>query len=81
MGRETFTSISENIGDYQAEDSGKVLRVIDIPGSERLRGRFFDQYKKSTKGIVFVIDSVTVQKYIRDVAEYKLVSYFGCDLR
>lgn len=68
---ETFTSISENIGEYVAEGSGKSLRVIDIPGHERLRGRFFDQYKKTAKGIVFVVDSVTVQKDIRDVAEYE----------
>lgn len=67
---ETFTSIAENIGDYVAEGSGKLLRVIDVPGHERLRGRFFDQYKKTAKGIVFVVDSVTVQKDIRDVAEY-----------
>ena len=54
---ETFTSISENIGEYVAEGSGKSLRVIDIPGHERLRGRFFDQYKKTAKGIVFVVDA------------------------
>ncbi|XP_031631868.1 signal recognition particle receptor subunit beta [Contarinia nasturtii] len=67
---ETFTSIAENVGDYLAEGSGKVLRVIDIPGHERLRGRFFDQYKNTAKGIVFVVDSTTVQKDIRDVADY-----------
>lgn len=65
---ETFTSISENIGDY-VNENGKSLRVVDVPGHERLRGRFFDQYKKTAKGIVFVVDSVTVQKDVRDVAE------------
>lgn len=68
--RETFTSIAENVGDYVAEGSGKSLRVIDIPGHERLRGRFFDQYKNTAKGIVFVVDSITAQKDVRDVAEY-----------
>lgn len=67
---ETFTSIAENIGEYVTEGSGTVLRVIDIPGHERLRSRFFDQYKNSAKGIVFMVDSITVQKDIRDVAEY-----------
>ncbi|XP_055310583.1 signal recognition particle receptor subunit beta [Sitodiplosis mosellana] len=67
---ETFTSIAENVGEYVAEGSGKSLRVIDIPGHERLRGRFFDQYKNTAKGIVFLVDSVTVQKDIRDVADY-----------
>lgn len=68
--RETFTSITTNVGDYMAEGRNAVLRVIDIPGHERLRGRFFDQYKATVKGIIFVIDSVTVQKDVRDVAEY-----------
>lgn len=68
--RETFTSITENVGEYTMEESRGVLRVIDSPGHERLRGRFFDQYKATVKGIVFVIDSVTVQKDVRDVAEY-----------
>lgn len=74
--RETFTSIAENIGDYTFADNGAVLRVIDIPGHERLRSRFYDQYKKSAKGIVFVVDSVTVQKDIRDVAEYEDSIFF-----
>lgn len=45
------------------------LRVVDIPGNERLRGRFLDQYKYVAKGVVYVIDSCTAQKDIRDVAE------------
>lgn len=74
--RETFTSITENVGEYTMEGSGAVLRVIDSPGHERLRGRFFDLYKATVKGIVFVIDSVTVQKDIRDVAEYDEIYRF-----
>jgi signal recognition particle receptor subunit beta len=46
-----------------------LLRIVDIPGHERLRGKFFDEYKQAAKGIVYIIDSVTVQKDIRDVAE------------
>lgn len=46
------------------------LRIIDIPGHERLREKFFDKYKSIARGIVFVIDSVTLQKDVRDVAEY-----------
>lgn len=45
------------------------VRVVDIPGHERLRGRFFDDYKDSARGIVFVVDSTTLHKDIRDVAE------------
>jgi len=46
-----------------------LLRIIDIPGHERLRAKFFDECKQAAKGIVYVIDSVTVQKDIQDVAE------------
>jgi len=68
--RETFTSIAENLGNYKSKETGKTVRVVDIPGHERLRARFFDQYKNFAKGIIFVIDSVTIQKDIRDVADF-----------
>ncbi|XP_052860486.1 signal recognition particle receptor subunit beta [Anopheles cruzii] len=68
-GRETFTSIKENVGSFKT-DKGRELKVVDVPGHERLRGKFFDQYKSSAKAIVYVIDSVTVQKDVRDVADF-----------
>lgn len=64
---ETFTSIAENVAEYKSDNVN--ARLVDIPGHERLRLRFFDQYKITSKGIVYVVDSVTVQKDIRDVAE------------
>ena len=45
------------------------LKVIDVPGHERVRQRFFDAYKSTARGIVFVLDSFTLNKDIRDVAE------------
>lgn len=45
------------------------LKIVDLPGQERLRNKFFDQYKNSAKAIIYTIDSVTIQKEIRDVAE------------
>lgn len=66
--RQTFTSMKENIEEYLT--ASKSLRVVDLPGQERLRNKFFDQYKSSAKAIVYVIDSVSIQKDIRDVAEY-----------
>lgn len=45
------------------------LRIVDIPGDERLRSKYFDKYKSSVKGLVYMIDSMTIQKEIRDVAE------------
>ncbi|GFG37979.1 hypothetical protein Cfor_03860 [Coptotermes formosanus] len=64
----THTSVKENSGEY-AFGKG-LLRIIDIPGHERLRAKFFDEYKHAAKGIVYIVDSVTVQKDIRDVAEF-----------
>lgn len=66
--RQTFTSMKENIEEYLTTNNS--LRIVDLPGQERLRNKFFDQYKNSAKAIVYVIDSVTIQKEIRDVAEY-----------
>ncbi|EAA11816.2 AGAP006688-PA [Anopheles gambiae str. PEST] len=67
--RETFTSIKENVGSFKTE-RGRVLKMVDVPGNERLRGKFFDEYKNIAKAIVYMIDSVTVQKDIRDVADF-----------
>ncbi|KMR04984.1 signal recognition particle receptor subunit beta [Lasius niger] len=64
----TYTSVKENVGDIAINNSS--LRIVDIPGDERLRSKYFDKYKSSAKGLVYVIDSVTIQKEIRDVAEY-----------
>lgn len=63
----TFTSIKENVGDYQA--GGSSVKLVDIPGHYRVRDKCFELYKDRAKGIVFVVDSVSVQKEIRDVAE------------
>ncbi|XP_017785184.1 PREDICTED: signal recognition particle receptor subunit beta [Nicrophorus vespilloides] len=64
----TQTSIKENIGDYVV--NGSYVRVIDIPGHERIRGKFFEDYKSQSRGIVYVIDSQTIQKDVRDAAEF-----------
>uniref|UniRef100_A0A1B6EHE8 Signal recognition particle receptor subunit beta n=1 Tax=Cuerna arida TaxID=1464854 RepID=A0A1B6EHE8_9HEMI len=63
----THTSIRENCGELIV-NSG-YLRVIDIPGHERVRFKFFDQYKSIARGIIFVVDATTIQKEIRDAAE------------
>ncbi|OAD60248.1 Signal recognition particle receptor subunit beta, partial [Eufriesea mexicana] len=64
----THTSVKENVGDIIINN--RSLKIVDIPGHERLRYKFFDQFKSSAKGLVYVIDSVTFQKDIRDVAEF-----------
>jgi len=66
---ETYTSIKENIGSIEMTNKGP-LKIIDVPGHERVRQQFFDSHKSSARGMVFVIDSNTFMKDIRDVAEY-----------
>lgn len=65
---ETYTSLKENSG-LLSTSSGKNFRIVDLPGHERLRLRLLDNYKATTKLLVYVIDSNTVQKDIKDVAE------------
>lgn len=50
------------------------LKLVDVPGHERVRQRFFDTYKTTARGIVFVLDSFSLNKDIRDVAEYTIIS-------
>lgn len=45
------------------------LQIVDVPGHERVRDQLFDKYKAGARGIVFILDSVTLQKDVRDVAE------------
>ncbi|KAK0085671.1 hypothetical protein PV325_004617 [Microctonus aethiopoides] len=65
---ETYTSAKENIGDIEVKD--RSLKIVDIPGHERLRYKFFDKYKSNTRAVIYMIDSVNIQKDISDVAEY-----------
>merc|ERR1711953_296137 len=66
---ETRISITSNIVEYNPKEDLKKLKLIDIPGSERMRLGELEKYKGSTRGIVFVINSETISKDIRDVAE------------
>ncbi len=46
------------------------LTVVDIPGHERLRSKYFDQFKSSARAIIYVVDSSTIQRQLRDTTEY-----------
>ncbi|XP_045474711.1 signal recognition particle receptor subunit beta [Harmonia axyridis] len=65
---QSFTSIKANIGEYASNKTS--LLIVDIPGHERLRYKYIDEHKASTKGIVFVVDSLTIQDDLKDAAEY-----------
>ncbi|XP_044270475.1 signal recognition particle receptor subunit beta [Tribolium madens] len=65
---QTHTSIKENIGTFIVNNN--YLKIVDIPGHERLRDKFLEQYKELTRGLVFVVDSSTIQQDVRDTAEF-----------
>jgi len=65
----TQTSIQENSAEYSVNNKKKAVRLIDLPGNDKQRHQFLDKFKSSARGIVIVIDSVTFQKEIKDVAE------------
>lgn len=67
---ETYTSTASNSGNYQVHGKNKSLRVLDLPGHERLRQTLLEQHKNMARAIVFMIDSSTLQKEIKDVADY-----------
>jgi len=66
---ETVTSMIENRHTWSAE-GGSSVDLVDVPGSERVRGTLVEKYGPGSRGILFVIDSATITKQIRDVAEF-----------
>lgn len=68
---QTYTSMQHNSFPYTVDQSsGKVVALVDVPGSDRVRGQVVDKFSGSARAIVFVVDSNTVTKQVRDVAEY-----------
>ncbi|KAH9495104.1 hypothetical protein Btru_018166 [Bulinus truncatus] len=66
----TYTSLKPNVGEFALSEKKKKIRVIDLPGYERQREIYFEEHKSSARGIVFVLDSATLQKEIKEVAGY-----------
>ncbi|XP_060078330.1 signal recognition particle receptor subunit beta-like [Ylistrum balloti] len=66
----TVTSMDTNIGNYKVKTKNKSLRIVDVPGHERLRMQYFDKHKHMARGVVFVVDSGTLMKEVKEVAEY-----------
>uniref|UniRef100_A0A1I7X8D4 Signal recognition particle receptor subunit beta n=1 Tax=Heterorhabditis bacteriophora TaxID=37862 RepID=A0A1I7X8D4_HETBA len=68
----TYTSFQENI--LELNIKGKQLKVVDFPGAERLRKQLIEKWlrkeRSSLCGIVFVVDSSSFTKRVRDVAEF-----------
>ena len=68
--KETYTSVTSNSGEYVVAQKNKKLRVVDLPGHERLQLQMMDEHKGQARAVVFVVDSGTLQKDIKEVAEY-----------
>jgi len=66
---ETYTSMIENKQTW-SEEGIKSIELVDVPGNERIRGEVLDRYGPGARGILFVVDSCTVTKQVRDVAEF-----------
>lgn len=68
----TQTSIQENKGRLAFAFSKicKPWKLIDIPGHERVRAKYFYNHKDNARAILFIIDSVNFPREIRDVADY-----------
>lgn len=67
---QTYTSMQHNKFPYSLDNGKAALALVDVPGSDRVRGQVVDKFSGSARAIVFVVDSNTVTKQVRDVAEY-----------
>ena len=67
---QTYTSMQHNQVTYAPGPDKPAVSLVDVPGNDRVRGETVDMFSGSTRGLVFVVDSNTVSKQIRDVAEY-----------
>lgn len=76
----TYTSMKPNLASI-VTPSQKTLSLVDLPGNERLRFTFLDEYLPSARGIIFVIDSASFIKEIRDVASVLYTILQECLLR
>ncbi|XP_018025209.1 signal recognition particle receptor subunit beta-like [Hyalella azteca] len=63
----TVTSFKDNEDLYNT--GNKSVRVVDVPGHERVRSNAFDKHKSDARAIVFLLDSTSLGSQIKDVAE------------
>ncbi|XP_048518830.1 signal recognition particle receptor subunit beta [Dendroctonus ponderosae] len=62
----TFTSSQDNEGQFNTQKN--FVTLVDLPVFHSIRQQFFEKYKASSKGIVYVVDSVTLAQNVRDAA-------------
>jgi len=64
--KKTVASLKEN----EASISDLNIKLIDLPGAERLRIRLWDQYRSGVQHILYVVDSSEFQANLRNTSEY-----------
>lgn len=67
---ETYTSMKENIHPYTDVQGKAPLALVDIPGHERIRGPIVEKWAPGARGVIFIVDSNTITKQVRDVTEF-----------
>lgn len=64
--KNSVTSLKEN----EATVKELNLTIVDLPGADRLRNTYWEQYRTKAHHVIFVIDSTTVEAKLRDLGEY-----------
>ncbi|KAH7710587.1 Signal recognition particle receptor [Aphelenchoides avenae] len=80
----TYTSMSENVYEAYLSPKGHQYRLIDFPGSERMRRQLYSKWLakgSAIRCIVFVVDSATFGKKAKDVAELAYDVIYECNKR
>lgn len=49
--------------------SQKSVRLVDVPGHERVRNTAFARHRNDARALIFMLDSATLHTAVRDVAE------------
>ncbi|GAU95837.1 hypothetical protein RvY_07382 [Ramazzottius varieornatus] len=68
----TVSSLVKNIGwtkNLIPDEPGKEIQLIDVPGYERLRWDVFNMNKHLCKGIIFMVDSVSISSSVSKEAQ------------
>lgn len=64
--KKTLCSLREN----EADNKDLNLKLIDLPGADRLRDLYWEQYRAKAKHVIFVVDSTDIDSKIRDISDH-----------
>lgn len=64
--KKTLCSLREN----EADNKDLNLKLIDLPGADRLRDLYWEQYRSKARHVIFVIDSTNIDSKVRDISDH-----------